>query len=93
MSVQMKIVKICNLIQFFCHYSSTKEFADCSIVATKGKYFKSPYAWTFPKHSPYLDIFNFFISELIEKGIVIERAWTQGDRMIGVKPKIGLGAH
>ena len=35
---------------------------------TEGKYFKRPYAWTFQKHSPYLDIFNFYIHELIQKG-------------------------
>ena len=38
------------------------------IVATPGKYFTRPYAWPFPKFSPFLDIFNFYISELIEKG-------------------------
>ena len=38
------------------------------IVATEGKYFKQPYGWPFPKFSPFLDIFNFYISEFIEKG-------------------------
>ena len=37
-------------------------------MVTEGKYFKRPYAWTFQKHSPYLDIFNFYIQELIQKG-------------------------
>ena len=41
---------------------------DCKIVVTEGKYFKRPYAWTFQKNSPYLDIFNFYIQELIQKG-------------------------
>ena len=49
-------------------HRSTKEYANCSIVETKGKYFTQPYAWTFPKHSPYLEAFNFYISEVIEKG-------------------------
>ena len=35
---------------------------------TKGKYFTRPYGWPFPKFSPFLDIFNFYISEFIEKG-------------------------
>ena len=50
------------------YFSSTKEFAECVIVATEGRYFKRPFAWTFPKHSPYLEIFNFYISEVIENG-------------------------
>ena len=48
--------------------SSTSEFANCQIVATKGQYFHQPYAWPFPLNSPFLDIFNFYIKELIEKG-------------------------
>lgn len=48
--------------------TSTKEYQDCLIVVTEGKYFTRPYAWPFPKFSPYLPIFNFYISELIEKG-------------------------
>ena len=47
---------------------STKDYQDCKIVVTEGKYFKRPYAWTFQKHSPYLDIFNFYIQEMIQKG-------------------------
>ena len=38
------------------------------IVVTEGKYFTRPYAWAFQKNSPFLDIFNFYISEFIEKG-------------------------
>ena len=37
-------------------------------MATGGKYFFRPYAWAFQKHSPYLDIFNFYIKEFKEKG-------------------------
>ena len=47
---------------------STKEYRDCLIVVTEGKYFTRPYGWPFPKFSPFLDIFNFYISEYIEKG-------------------------
>ena len=35
---------------------------------TEGKYFTQPYGWPFPKFSPFVDIFNFYISEKIEKG-------------------------
>ena len=38
------------------------------IVVTEGKYFTRPYGWPFPKFSPFLDIFNFYIGEKIEKG-------------------------
>ena len=50
------------------HIRSLKEYANCSIVETKGKYFTQPYAWAFPKYSPYLEIFDFYISQVIEKG-------------------------
>ena len=49
-------------------FRSTKDYQDCKIVVTEGKYFKRPYAWTFQKHSPYIDIFNFYITELTQKG-------------------------
>ena len=52
----------------YVNSSSTREYADCLIVATEGQYFMRPYAWPFPKFSPYLDAFNFYIGELIEKG-------------------------
>ena len=38
------------------------------IVVTEGKYFTRPYGWPFPKFSPFLDVFNFYIGEKIEKG-------------------------
>ena len=47
---------------------SSKEYQDCLIVVTEGEYYKHPYGWPFPKFSPFLDIFNFYISEFIEKG-------------------------
>ena len=63
------------LIKIFCtrhlkkiFHRSSKEYRDCLIVETKGRYFTQPYAWAFPKHSPYLDVFNFYISQVIEKG-------------------------
>ena len=47
---------------------ATKAYQDCLIVVTEGKYFTRPYGWPFPKFSPFVDIFNFYISEFIEKG-------------------------
>ena len=38
------------------------------IVVTEGEYFTRPYGWPFQKFSPFLDIFNFYIGEKIEKG-------------------------
>ena len=49
-------------------FRGSKEFQDCLIVATEGKYNPKPVAWLFQKHSPYLDIFNFYMNEFIEKG-------------------------
>ena len=56
------------ILKLFFFHRSSKEYRDCLIVETKGKYFTQPYAWAFPKHSPYLDVFNFYISQVIEKG-------------------------
>ena len=38
------------------------------IVASDGKYAPKPVVWAFPKHSPYLEIFNFYLNEYTEKG-------------------------
>ena len=56
------------LYDSFDPIAATKEYEDCVIVATEGKYFLRPYAWAFQKHSPYLDAFNYFLQEFIEKG-------------------------
>ena len=47
---------------------ASNAYRDCVIVVTEGKYFFRPYGWPFPKFSPFLDIFNFYISEFMEKG-------------------------
>ena len=41
---------------------------NCSIVEIEGKYLTQPYAWAFPKHSPYFELFDFYITEVSEKG-------------------------
>ena len=43
-------------------------FIDCEIIAVPAKYFPRPRAWAFKKHSPYTEIFDFHIRQLIEKG-------------------------
>ena len=48
--------------------ANTREYKDCLILATDGEYFKQPIAWAFQKHSPYLDSFNHFLQDFIEKG-------------------------
>ena len=52
----------------FLSNRASNAYRDCVIVVTEGKYFFRPYGWPFPKFSPFLDIFNFYISEMFEKG-------------------------
>ena len=64
-------------------FSSTKEYEDCLIVATEGKYIKRAYAWAFQKHSPYLEIFNFYLQEFNEKG-----SWNAIKNKYGASPQV-----
>ena len=52
-------------------------------MVTEGKYFTRPYCWPFPKFSPFLDIFNFYISEFIEKG-----TWNAIINKYGSQPQV-----
>ena len=70
-------------VKCFQSIRTSKEYQDCLIVATEGKYFKQPYGWPFPKFSPFLDIFNFYISEFIEKG-----SWDAITNKYAPKPQI-----
>ena len=54
--------------------SVTQEYIDCKIVAAPEKYDYKPNAYAFQKHSPYLYIFNHFMKEIKEKG-VMDRIW------------------
>jgi len=56
------------LLDGYVPIKATKEYSDCQILVTEGQYFNRPYAWPFPKHSPFLQIFNFYIGEMFEKG-------------------------
>ena len=39
-------------------------------MATPGKYDFKPYAYGFQKDSPFLPMFNYYINDMIEKGIL-----------------------
>ena len=46
------------------------EYAECEIIAIPKKYNFKPLAFGFQKDSPYLDIFNYYLREMIEKGVM-----------------------
>jgi len=48
--------------------SAYEEFANCEIVAIPAKYDFKPYGWGFQKDSPFLEIFNYYLDEMREKG-------------------------
>ena len=64
-------------------FSNSKEYQDCLIVAIKGNYNPKPVAWLFQKHSPYMDIFDFYKNELIEKG-----TWNAIQHKYDVNPQV-----
>jgi len=49
-------------------FSAYPEFANCEIVAIPAKYDYKPYGWGFQKDSPNLEMFNFYLDEMREKG-------------------------
>jgi hypothetical protein len=56
-----------NSIEIF-FFSTYPEYINCHIVNIPAKYDLSSYTYGFQKDSPFLDIFNYYISELKEKG-------------------------
>ena len=46
------------------------EYEKCEIIAIPKKYNFQPIAFGFQKDSPYLDIFNYYLREMIEKGVM-----------------------
>jgi hypothetical protein len=50
------------------YLSTYPEYLNCEFVAIPGKYAFIPNAYGFQKDSPYLDIFNYFITQLQESG-------------------------
>ena len=45
-------------------------YINCEIVATPEKYDFKPYAYGFQKDSPFLPLFNYYLNEMKEKGIL-----------------------
>ena len=75
MKFTFKLVKM-----FF--FSSSKEYQDCKILVTNARFVPRPVPWSFQKHSPYLDIFNFYLHRFEEIG-----AWNAIERAHQLKPQ------
>ena len=52
----------------YIRFRGTKDYLDCEIIAIKPKYFPRPRSWAFPKDSPYLKLFDFYMRHFLEKG-------------------------
>ena len=50
------------------YHRSYPEYFNCEIVAVPAKYDFKPYGWGFQKGSPYVEIFNYYLDEMKEKG-------------------------
>ena len=46
----------------------SKEFLTCKILMLPSKPYKTPFAWAFQKHSPYLQLFNYHLQIMDEIG-------------------------
>ena len=55
---------------FLCR--TLEAYINCKIVATPAKYDLKPYAYGFQKDSPFLSLFDFYLNEMKEKGILEE---------------------
>jgi hypothetical protein len=49
-------------------FSTFPEYLNCELIAIPAKYDFKPRAYGFQKDSPYLDLFNYMLKELMEKG-------------------------
>ena len=54
----------------FQSISTYPEYQKCEIIAIPRKYHLQPIAFGFQKDSPYLEIFNYYLKEMIEKGVM-----------------------
>ena len=61
-------IDLIDLISHLCR--STDAYVNCKIVATPGKYDFKPYAFGFQKDSPFLPLFDYYLNEMKEKGIL-----------------------
>ena len=60
-------------VALYSHFQMIRtypEYKKCEIIAIPRKYNFQPLAFGFQKDSPYLDIFNFYLKEMIEKGVM-----------------------
>ena len=64
-------------------FRSRKDFQECLWLQAEGKYNKRAYAWGFQKHSPYLELFNFYLHQFDEKG-----AWHAIEKRFELKPQV-----
>ena len=48
--------------------SAYPEYSNCEIIAIPAKYDFKPYGWGFQKDSPFLEMFNYYLDEMREKG-------------------------
>ena len=73
------------MIFIFCFFPNrhTKEYKECSIVPTLGKYAKQEISWVFQKNSPYLNIFNFYFHKFKENGI-----WNSIEDRYKIQPQV-----
>ena len=52
------------------HLRTKREFIECEVIVTPGKYDFKPYAIGYQKDSPYAELFNFYIDQMRENGVI-----------------------
>ena len=68
LSLKTLILSHSNKTQNNVWLSAYPEFSNCEIVAIPAKYDFKPYGWGFQKDSPFLEMFNYYLDEMREKG-------------------------
>ena len=59
-----------NCPTFSVYFRVNPEFAKCDVIDIPFKGNKNPNAFGFQKNSPYVEIFDYYLRELLEEGIV-----------------------
>ena len=57
-------------LEFLLISSASLEYKNCEVINIPAKYDPKPYAFGFQKNSPYLGLFNHFLKEMREKGVM-----------------------
>ena len=52
------------------HPRTKREFIECEVIVTPGKYDFKPYAIGYQKDSPYAELFNYYIDQMRENGVI-----------------------